>query len=380
MLAALLVAAAILLAVLVSTFASLRATRWRLDRAVAAIADSRSHQIEADDARDRMLEALDVIPSGVVVVNESGAELFRNAFAREFVRGRHAEAIVEQAVDDAIRAALGGAGRDSEVEVIGPPRRSLVVAAKPLWIGSELVGAMAVIEDVSERRRVDAVRRDFVTNISHELKTPVGALGLLAETIAAEDDPNVMRRLADRMTAEAHRVGRIIEDLLALSRLESESAVVRDSLPVLDVVNDAVERVAAVAELHRIRVQTESVSPRHYVIGDRRQLVSAVAALLENACNYSDDDSTVVVESSVDGDWVELTVRDQGIGIPTSDLDRVFERFYRVDRARARDTGGTGLGLAIVRHVATNHGGSVGVASREGEGSVFTLRVPGRSS
>jgi two-component system sensor histidine kinase SenX3 len=224
--------------------------------------------------------------------------------------------------------------------------------------------------------RLEAVRRDFVANISHELKTPVGALGLLAETIAAEDDPGVTRRLAERMTGEAIRVGRIIDDLLALSRIEAEEHPVRELVAIPDIVEEAVERIRSVADGHGITINAEEVGRRHTVRGDRRQLVSALANLLENACKYSDDGSTVRVASMADGTWVEIAVRDEGIGIPTSDLERVFERFYRVDRARSRETGGTGLGLAIVRHVAGNHRGDVRVESHEGEGSTFTLRLP----
>jgi two-component system sensor histidine kinase SenX3 len=237
-------------------------------------------------------------------------------------------------------------------------------------------GALAVIEDVSERRRLEAVRRDFVANISHELKTPVGALGVLAETIASETDTRVIRRLAGRMTGEAIRVGRIVDDLLALSRIEAEEQQLRESLSVKDLISEAVDRVESLADRAGITVDAESVGRRHTVRGDRRQLVSALTNLLENACKYSDGGSTVWLSSSTDGTAVSIAVRDEGIGIPSRDLERVFERFYRVDRARSRDTGGTGLGLAIVRHVAGNHGGDVSVESREGEGSTFTLRLP----
>jgi two-component system sensor histidine kinase SenX3 len=247
----------------------------------------------------------------------------------------------------------------------------------PLDDGKRPVGSLALIEDVSERRRLEAVRRDFVANISHELKTPVGALGLLAETIAAEEDPALTRRLAERMTNEAIRVGRIIDDLLALSRIEAEEQQpVREPVPVARLVGEAMDRVRSLAELGGMRIDVSGVGPRHSVGGDPRQLVSAIANLLENACKYGHRGSTVEVLSTTDGRWVDIVVRDHGIGIPSSDLERVFERFYRVDRARSRETGGTGLGLAIVRHVAGNHQGEVSVTSEEGVGSTFTLRLP----
>ena len=324
----------------------------------------------------RAVWALESIPQGGVIFDETGNEVFRNEMAHAFTSARHAEVLVEQAIHEALAGAIRGRPQRRNVDVLGPPKRALVISARPLDDGSRPAGALAVIEDVSERRRLDAVRRDFVANISHELKTPVGALGLLAETIVAEDDPGVTRRLAERMTAEAHRVGRIIDDLLALSRIEAEEHPVREPVSVASIVDEAAERVASLAESQGLIIVSEDVGPRHTVRGDRRQLVSAVANLLENACKYSDEGSQVYVSSRADGRWVEIAVRDEGIGIPSSDLERVFERFYRVDRARRRETGGTGLGLAIVRHVASNHRGDVRVESREGEGSTFTLRLP----
>jgi two-component system sensor histidine kinase SenX3 len=252
------------------------------------------------------------------------------------------------------------------------------VTASPLDDERRTVGALGIIEDVSERRRLEAVRRDFVANISHELKTPVGALGLLAETLLAEDDADVSRRLAERMLTEAFRVGRTIDDLLALSRIEAEEAPLREPVPVHLVVAEAVERMRPAAEQQGIDVRVAEPRRTLTIMGDRRQLVSALYNLLDNAVKYSDAGSSVDVRVSVstDGGRVAIEVEDHGIGIPTRDHERIFERFYRVDRGRSRDTGGTGLGLAIVRHVAGNHGGEVRIASREGEGSTFTLVLP----
>jgi two-component system sensor histidine kinase SenX3 len=349
-----------------------RATRRRLER------DAERAGAERDAARaatTRLARSLDAVPHGVVVWDQLGNEVARNAVAAAFVGARHGDALVESAVQEGLRAALVGDPSSRDLELFGPPRRVLVCTALPLAEGDRPLGAVAVVEDVSEHRRLEAVRRDFVANISHELKTPVGALGLLAETMGAEEEPAVARRLADRMTAEAFRVARIIDDLLDLSRIEAEHESHQEVAAVHVVVSEAVERVSPLAVARGIRLEAE-VPRRHAVRGDRRQLVSAVANLLENACKYSDAGSTVEVRSRADGTWVEIAVADQGIGIPERDLERVFERFYRVDRARSRETGGTGLGLAIVRHVAGNHGGEVRVRSQEGEGSVFTLRLP----
>jgi two-component system, OmpR family, sensor histidine kinase SenX3 len=178
------------------------------------------------------------------------------------------------------------------------------------------------------------------------------------------------------MVAEAHRVTRTIRDLLELSQIELGTAMTREVIGVAAIAGEAVDRVRPVADERHIRVEVSELARRLTMVGDRRQLVSAVANLLDNAVKYSDPGSTVEVTACQDGEWIELTVSDHGIGIPGRDLDRIFERFYRVDRARSRDTGGTGLGLAIVRHVATNHGGAVSVRSEEGAGSTFTLKIP----
>ena len=286
--------------------------------------------------------------------------------------GTHIGLLVDDAVERLLLKALQGEENRQTLELYGPPRVAVVVTASPLEGG----GALATIEDVSERRRVDAVRTDFVANISHELKTPVGALAVLAEALSEEDDVDVVHRVADRMVDEAHRLSRTIDDLLELSRIELGEEPVRDLVDVADVVDGAVGRARQLAELRSIEIETLEMPVGIRVMGDRRQLVSALGNLVENAVKYSEPGSGVQVRVRVEGPLVELMVADQGIGIPAKDHDRIFERFYRVDKARSRDTGGTGLGLAIVRHVATNHRGEVLVSSQEGEGSTFVLRIP----
>jgi two-component system sensor histidine kinase SenX3 len=239
------------------------------------------------------------------------------------------------------------------------------------------LGVLVVIDDVTDRRRLEAVRRDFVANISHELKTPIGALGLLAETLVAEDDTVIAQRLAERMLTEAFRVSRTIDDLLELSRIEADEEARREEVPVHRFVAEAVDRVRPAAEQQGIAIEVGEPAARLMVTGDRRQLVSATYNLLENAVKYSDAGSSVQVRARTDGRWVDIEVRDHGIGIPQRDLERVFERFYRVDRARSREMGGTGLGLSIVKHIALVHGGSVTVDSEVGKGSVFRINLPG---
>jgi two-component system sensor histidine kinase SenX3 len=345
----------------------------RLERAVdwAALRLTGASATEA-----RLAHAFDAIPQGVVICDEAGEVVFRNHSAEGFVSARHSEALVAAAVEELIASALEGTGDRRSLDLFGPPRRSLSITSQPLDDARRTVGAVVVIDDLTERRRLEAMRRDFVANISHELKTPVGALGLLAETITDEDDPAVARRLAERMLYEATRVGRTIDDLLELSRIEAEEPHPPEPVPVNLIVAEAVERIRPAAEYRGATIEVVEAPRTLTILGDRRQLVSAIHNLLDNATKYSEPGSTVEVLTRLVGGNVEIAVRDHGMGIPARDLERIFERFYRVDRARSRETGGTGLGLAIVRHVAGNHAGECRVESREGEGSRFTLVLP----
>ncbi len=475
----------------------------------------------------RLRRSLDTLTQGVVLCDENGAVIYRNGRANALMVSRHGDALAAQAVTDVLEDAWHAGSAERTLDLYGPPRRTLQVRARQIDDGRRPLGVIALIEDVSERRRLEEIRRDFVANVSHELKTPMGALGLLAETLVSEPDPDVAQRLAGRIHNEAFRVSRIIDDLLDLSRIESEEAPPREPVLVNLVMADAIERVRATADQRGIEIVLHEPSPPVAVMGDRRQLVSAMHALLENAITYSYDNSKVVVTGAVhqfspslnhpavagafggegtesaseagaggdavtgeypavapesgthpgadtapggesaggdnsggdnsggesagsddaphdgtavepvftpeildqyaplgqsapgasaatgttapsmpvppvvtaEGDaagtgpadtsaaaspnWrieerdnVRLSVQDHGVGIPARDLDRIFERFYRVDHGRSRNTGGTGLGLSIVRHVANNHQGWVDVESREGEGSTFTLVLP----
>ncbi len=409
-------------------------------------------QAVAESSADaiRLRRSLDTLTQGVVLCDENGSVIYRNARANALMVSRHGDALAAQAVTELLEGAWHEGAAERILDLYGPPRRTLQVRARQIDDGRRPLGVIALIEDISERRRLEEIRRDFVANVSHELKTPIGALGLLAETLVAEPDAEVAQRLAGRIHNEAFRVSRIIDDLLDLSRIESEEAPQREPVLVNLVMADAIERVRATADQRGIEIVLHEPSPPIAVVGERRQLVSAMHALLENAITYSYDNSKVVVTGTVrraggapgqaapvppepveavfapgalaedpaptppaatawvasatsttgpvpadgeqatlggnDGgarDWrseerdhVRLSVQDSGIGIPARDLDRIFERFYRVDHGRSRDTGGTGLGLSIVRHVANNHQGWVDVESREGEGSTFSLILP----
>ena len=345
----------------------------RLEHSADGVAQAMS-AVTSDGIRLR--RALDSITQGVVISDVHGQVVFRNSRATKVIGTRHGDALAAQAVDELLAESCGGSPGERTLELYGPPRRTLMMRSEVIDDGNHPLGIVAVLDDVSDRRRLEAVRRDFVANVSHELKTPVGALSLLAETLLAENDPEVSQRLAGRIQAESLRVNRIIEDLLDLSRIEAEEHPPREPLLASLVMAEAVERVRSAAEQRGVKLLVDEPEPPVTLMGDRRQLVAALNSLLENAVKYSDEGSSVEVFGSASGGWVELVVRDQGIGIPARDLERIFERFYRVDHGRSRQTGGTGLGLSIVRHVANNHQGLVHVESREGEGSTFTLRLP----
>jgi two-component system sensor histidine kinase SenX3 len=236
---------------------------------------------------------------------------------------------------------------------------------------------LVLIEDVSEAERLDHVRRDFVANVSHELKTPIGALSILAEAVSqARDDPAAVAHFSARMIGEARRLTTLVNDLLDLSRLEGiDPEHPLEQVSIDDVVRQACDDAAALAQAKDIHFLRGGLTGL-MVLGVRPQLVAALRNLIVNAINYSSESTKVAVTTGHADRSVTIAVTDQGIGIPTTELDRIFERFYRVDPARSRDTGGTGLGLAIVKHVCANHGGHVDVWSRVGEGSTFTIRLP----
>jgi two-component system sensor histidine kinase SenX3 len=268
-------------------------------------------------------------------------------------------------------------GQVREADVSLQPRRGTTshVHARVAPLTSRLILVLA--DDRTREHRVESIRRDFVANVSHELKTPVGALNLLAEAVGeAKDDPEAVVRFSARMHLESERLTRLVQQIIDLSRLQND--VLSDdatTIKIGELVSEACEHSATDAEHKGIDIVT-SVEPDLHVHGDRGQLHAAVSNLVENAVTYSPEGSHVTVTAQRAGEDVRLTVADNGIGIPGDELDRIFERFYRVDPARARATGGTGLGLSIVKHVAASNGGTVEVWSEPGLGSSFTLVLP----
>ncbi len=252
---------------------------------------------------------------------------------------------------------------------------ALNVAARVAPLGSRLV--LVLVEDRTRERRVEAIRRDFVANVSHELKTPVGALNLLAEAVAqAADDPEAVTRFAARMQMESERLTRLVQQIIELSRLQGDDPL-EDATEVLvdEIVERAMDRVRVDAGSKQVEL-TSTGERGCMVIGNGDQMLAALGNLVENAAVYSAPRTQVTISVRLVDRMVEIAVTDQGVGIPAPELERIFERFYRVDPARARDTGGTGLGLSIVKHVVATHGGEVRVWSVEGDGSTFTMALP----
>lgn len=336
-----------------------------VDSTVAVASEARSGQA-------LMEQALAAVPQGVVVGDDQATVVFQNAPAADLLKGAPAR----DAVRTLLEMAADGVEDTVSLDLDGPPAKTLLLMSRPLHDEQRTLGGVVVIDDQSQRTRDDSARREFVDNIGQELKRPVGALGLLAETLAAEKDPVVVARLSRRLHNEAQRVSRVVDDLVLLSRMDAEEHPAPEAVPVHLIVAQAAERVRAAAQEKDMTVNFGEPAQRLTVLGDRRQLVAAVYNLLDNAVKYSPARSVVEVRGRPAGDRVELSVRDSGIGIPEEELEHIFERFYRVQGARSRNLGGTGLGLAIVRHVVGNHRGEVRVESEEGNGSTFVLRLP----
>ena len=332
---------------------------------------------------ERLRGALDAAGSGVLVVDPVGTVVFANRTALPYLSGSPGQAVVEGRLSEALSSALAeGEGVNRELELYVPRRRVVRLEVMPLdAAGGGRLGAVAYLTDVTEERRVEAMRRDFVANVGHELKTPLGAMSVLAETLSANaDDAATASRLAGRLEAEAQRLAHLLDDMLDLSQAEAAAGPGRP-VALAAVVAEVAGSAGEAARRAGVNLVVEEIPAGAIVPGDERQLRTMLGNLIDNAVKYSDPQEgrpapRVWVRCRVEGERVVLEVQDEGIGIPEGHLGRIFERFYRVDRARSRATGGTGLGLSIVRHVALNHGGEVAVESRLGEGSLFRVWLP----
>lgn len=319
-------------------------------------------------------------PVGIAVVDKFRDVVYSNTRAEEL--GLIRDRLLDDRAWEAAQRTLS-TGEDVQVDltprkVAHPGREGLSVrGAVRLLSREDRRFAVVYVDDHSEYARMEATRRDFVANVSHELKTPVGALGLLAEALlASADDPETVRHFAEKMVAEAHRLADMIGELIELSRLQGGERLPDLGMVDVDtVVSEALSRHKVAAENADIEITTDA--PTGYqVLGDQPLLVAALTNLVSNAIAYSPRGTPVSVSRRRRGDHIEISVTDRGIGIDKEDQERVFERFFRVDKARSRATGGTGLGLAIVKHVAANHNGAIRLWSQPGTGSTFTLSIP----
>lgn len=352
-------------------------------RRLSAGVDRLEHSLaEAMKEVARLAGAIHTAPMGVVLTDDAGVIAVANPEAGRFLGSRPGEPVAEGRVRQAIEeAVLTRRAVEREVEIYTPVRTVIEVSAVPLGLDGGSAGAAAFIVDVTESRRILAMRRDFIANVSHELRTPLAALAVLAETLAdGVDDPVTTAALAKRVQAEAHRLSNLIDDILDLSQAEADEIHDRP-VSIGTLIHEVAAEVAAIASDRGVTLQVSPIADDLLVSGDRRQLRVMMANLVENAIKYSKPAdpggaAEVRVEVSAAGDRVHIDVTDEGIGIPAEQVDRIFERFYRVDRGRSRESGGTGLGLSIVRHIARTHRGEVTARSVEGEGSTFTVDLP----
>ncbi|WP_421014842.1 sensor histidine kinase [Glutamicibacter creatinolyticus] len=343
-------------------------------------AQRRSAQLPAVDEPtlpEGAAAVLSVIGRAFVVLDDVDGVVRANpaAYAYGLVRGH--TLVHEQLANMVRRVRDDGVITESQFELqrgaLGPG--ALVVHTRVAPLGEEYILLLA--DDRTEITRTEAMRNDFVANVSHELKTPVGAISLLAEAIEdGADDPVAVRRFTGRLHKESSRLSALVQDIIELSRLQSSDAIVHgEQVQVAAVVAEAVDRNKLLAEERNITISVggQVQAPVH---GDADLLMTALRNLIDNAIRYSPEHSAVGVGLRERDGFALISVTDQGPGISAEEQERVFERFYRVDSARSRQTGGTGLGLSIVKHVLANHGGEVLLWSQEGQGSTFTLRIP----
>ena len=333
-------------------------------------------QTDAPAVPTGVATVLSVLRSSAVVVDENDVVVKASApaYALGLVRGND---VADPDLADLVRwVRRDGQIRETELVLpkgASPQQRHVTARVAPL--GSRLV--LALVEDRTRERRVEAIRRDFVANVSHELKTPVGAIRLLAEAVHdASDDPEAVERFAGRMLKESDRLSKLVQQIIELSRLQGDDPLeMPETVSVDEVLATAIDTSAIDAQAKGISVVSAGETGLE-VQGSPEQVAVAVGNLVANAVAYSSPRSSVMVSARANGPNVDISVTDQGIGIPANEIERIFERFYRVDPARHRSTGGTGLGLSIVKHVAATHGGEVRVWSVEGQGSTFTLTLP----
>ncbi|MBI4226863.1 MAG: GHKL domain-containing protein [Candidatus Omnitrophica bacterium] len=365
---------------------------WRRRRAAAEAPDPTVEARLQDQARaletsrSQMEDLLHGMVEGVLAIGPRGEILVINPAAREILGippGRTPAAAADVVRQPELKALLDttlatGGPAAGDVTLYAPAERRLRVHATSCQ-APDGRGALLVLHDITDLQRLEQIRREFVANVSHELKTPLTAIRGAVETLldGALGDPRHNRSFVEAIAEESARLGRLVDDLLTLAQVESKP-IDRSKRPIAvgEFLTRELARQQALAATCGVTLTAEAVEPALTVSADPHQLTQAVGNLLENAIKYNRPQGRVMVRAAADGPACRIVVEDTGMGIPAADLPRIFERFYRVDKARSRETGGTGLGLSIIKHVAEAHGGSVSVESRPGHGSCFTLRLP----
>ena len=356
------------IATFLAFFLSKRSTR-KLNNAIKS--ESLVTTKAPEDQLERFMDALDLLPIGIVIVDLKLNRRVRNNAAAAMTGVRYVDILVDQAVDamiDEIKVAKSG---NRILEAVAGTTRYFKISGQAMDDQRGIV----TVEDITEKSRIDTVQTDFVANLSHELKTPIGAVAALADSLSGETETEVVWRLAERIVTESHRMSRIVDDLLDLSRVEFGGTEEWTDIDLATVLVEVVSTNQHAAKRQGLGLSLTG-SAELLVRGDRSQLVSVFSNLVDNAIKYSEIGGIVNVSSTIKGEEIMVSVTDHGIGIAERDQKRIFERFYRVDKARSRATGGTGLGLSIVRHIVLEHGGAIDIKSEEGVGSTFTVRLP----
>jgi two-component system, OmpR family, phosphate regulon sensor histidine kinase PhoR len=350
----------------------------------------RNRVVEAAEERGKLQAVLNNISAGVMVTDADSRIVLLNRAAAEILgvdeeraAGRRTiEVFSSRELDVTVSRTAAGESMDGEIVLIYPRRINLHIKSNPVKSAEgRVVATVSAIEDITALKRLNQIRQDFVANVSHELRTPVAIIRALTDSLlggAVEERERAERFLRD-LDREATRLSLLIEDLLALSRLEAdEASLTLEEFKIAELLRECMDLKKKLAEEYGVKIDIENGDESTRIRGDRRLLGTALNNLIDNAIKYNRTGGRVVLRMRAGQaeDFVIITVEDDGIGIPREELPRVFERFYRVDKARSRDTGGTGLGLSIVKHIVELHGGTVNVTSMEGEGSTFVVHIP----
>ena len=349
-----------------------------------AIDEIEEQRITADAFRQQLIAALDSLNYGIAIYGQDDQLIHTNPYASSFLSGVHSGALIADAIDELFQTRDGQEVIDQELDVFDNSHPSSVthsrkktfyIILRELSIEGNQIGSVVTIEDISEQERLESVRRDFISNISHELKTPIGAIALLTETLLGEPDTDLVQKFAPNILQETERLSETIDDLLSLSRIEHGSTDSFNQIDILKCAEQAIDRVNIFAKQNEVTVLTSFPPAPVHLFGDELQLTSAFYNILENSVKYKriSQGNVHLTVQQLD-DFIEIEISDNGIGIPTKDLDRIFERFYCVDRSHSGS--GVGLGLAIVRHVIVNHEGVIRIESTEGVGTTFFIQFP----